>query len=294
MARLLPQDTRGILRARTGLERFQVERIAPPDPLAPFVEFFWVLHWDLRGRPAHRQKVLTRPNVHMTFTNYWTSGGTRGRIVGVVRDEFVEEIADDGRVVGVGFRPGGFRPFAGGPVSALTGRFAGVDEVFGAAGLALAGEIFATDGADEAVARLAEFLTGLRPEADPSIERAAEIVERIAALPALVRVDELAADVGLSARGLQRLFHEYVGIGPKWVIRRYRMLEAAGRAEAGTPVDWAGLAAELGYTDQAHFTHDFTAAVGTPPARYAREAGADDAGGGPGGGTDGGTGKIDA
>ncbi|MGH3243290.1 MAG: helix-turn-helix domain-containing protein, partial [Spirillospora sp.] len=73
-------------------------------------------------------------------------------------------------------------------------------------------------------------------------------------------------------RGLQRLFHEYVGIGPKWVIRRYRMLEAAGRAEAGARVGWADLAAELGYTDQAHFTRDFTAAVGTPPARYAREA----------------------
>ncbi|TDB84951.1 AraC family transcriptional regulator [Actinomadura sp. KC216] len=288
MARLLPRDTRGILRARTGLERFQVERIAPPDPLAPFVEFFWVLHWDLRGRAPHRQKVLTRPNVHMTFTNYWTGRKTRGRIVGVVRDEFVEEIAGDGRVVGVGFRPGGFRPFAGGPVSALTGRMVGVDEVFGAAGRALAGEVFAADGADDAVARLAAFLTGLRPEDDPSIGRAAEIVERIAALPALVRVDELAADVGLSPRGLQRLFHEYVGIGPKWVIRRYRMLEAAGRAEEGAPVDWAGLAAELGYTDQAHFTRDFTAAVGTPPARYAREAGAREAGAG------GAAGKIDA
>ncbi|MFI0483650.1 helix-turn-helix domain-containing protein [Actinomadura sp. 9N215] len=313
MARLLPQDTRGILRARTGLERFQVERIAPPAPLVPFVEFLWVLHWDLRGRPPHRQKLLTRPNVHMTFTSYFTGTRTRARIVGVVRDEFVEEIGDDGRVVGVGFRPGGFRPFAGGPVSALTGRFAGVDEVFGAAGLALADEIFATDGAEDAVALLAEFLAGLRPGADPSIERAAEIVERIAALPGLVRVDELAADVGLSVRGLQRLFHEYVGIGPKRVIRRYRMLEAAGRAEAGTPVDWAGLAAELGYTDQAHFTRDFTTAVGTPPARYARETGAcashgadsaDSAGalggasgegdaGGAGGTSGGGAGKID-
>ncbi|WUI03806.1 AraC family transcriptional regulator [Spirillospora sp. NBC_00431] len=312
MARLLPQDTRGILRARAGLERFQVERIAPPPPLAPFVEFFWVLRWDLRGRPPHRQRVLTRPNVHMTFTSclperaesgapseWWRAGTggrwTRARIVGVVRDEFVEEIAGDGRVVGAGFRPGGFRPFAGGPVSALTGRFLGVDEVFGAAGLALADEVFATDGAGDAVERLAAFLAELRPGADPSIERAAEIVERIAALPGLVRVDELAADVGLSARGLQRLFHEYVGIGPKWVIRRYRMLEAAGRAEAGAPVDWAGLAAELGYTDQAHFTRDFTAAVGTPPARYARETGTDAADGaiGAGGaGTGGGAGRV--
>ncbi|MGH3239936.1 MAG: DUF6597 domain-containing transcriptional factor, partial [Spirillospora sp.] len=109
MARLLPDDTRGILRAREGLERFRVERIAPPPALAPFVENFWVLRWDLRGRPAHRQRVLTRPNVHLTFTSYLAGGQTRARVVGVVRDEFVEEIAGDGRVVGAAFRPGGFR-----------------------------------------------------------------------------------------------------------------------------------------------------------------------------------------
>ncbi|MFA1551283.1 helix-turn-helix domain-containing protein [Actinomadura chokoriensis] len=273
MERSLPGGTRGILRARTGLERFGVERIAPAEALAPFVENFWVLRWDLRGRPPHRQRVLTRPSVHVTFTSYLTGGATRARIVGVVRDDFVEEIHDEGRVVGAAFRPGGFRPFMDGSVSALTGRFAGVDEVFGAAGLALADEIFASAGAEEAVGRLEAFLAGAAPGPDPQAGRAAAIVERIAARPGLVRVDELAADVGLGVRGLQRLFHEYVGIGPKWVIRRFRMQEAAERAASGGEVDWADLAAELGYADQAHFTRDFTAAVGTPPARYAREAG---------------------
>ncbi|MFA1544469.1 DUF6597 domain-containing transcriptional factor [Actinomadura monticuli] len=268
-----PEGTRGILRAREGLERFQVRRIPPAPELAPFVEHFWVLRWDLRGRPPHRQAVLTRPSVHMTFTSYLTSGATRARIVGVVRDDFIEEIRDEGRVVGAAFRPGGFRPFTDAPVSALTGRFADVDEVFGAAGRALAAEIFAAASAEDAVGRLADFLVGAAPEPDPSAERAAAVVARIAARPGLVRVDELAADVGLGARSLQRLFHEYVGIGPKWVIRRFRMREAAERAASGGAVDWAGLAAELGYADQAHFTRDFTAAVGTPPARYAREAG---------------------
>ncbi|GAA2123821.1 helix-turn-helix domain-containing protein [Actinomadura napierensis] len=273
MGRSLPGGTRGILHARTGLERFRVERTAPPPALAPFVAHMWVLRWDLTGRPPHRQRVLTRPSVHVTFTSYLTSGATRARIAGVVRDDFVEEIADEGRVIGAAFRPGGFRPFLDGPVSALTGRFAAVDEVFGEPGRALAAEIFATPGDGDAVARLEGFLAGLRPEPDPAAERAAAIVARIADRPGVVRVGEVARDEGMSARALQRLFHEYVGIGPKWVIRRFRMMEAAERAAAGTRVDWAGLAAELGYADQAHFTRDFTAAVGTSPARYAREEG---------------------
>ncbi|QKW35747.1 AraC family transcriptional regulator [Actinomadura sp. NAK00032] len=274
MDRSLPAGTRGILHPRTGLERFAVERIAPRPALAPFVADFWVLRWDLRGRPPHRQQVLTRPSVHVTFTSYLTSGATRARIAGVVRDEFVEEIHGEGRVIGAAFRPGGFRPFLDGPVASLTGRFAGVDEVFGAAGLALAGEVFAAASAEAGVARLEEFLAAAAPEPDPSAERAASVVARIAERPGLVRVDELAAEEGFSVRALQRLFHEYVGINPKWVIRRFRMQEAAERAASGAAVDWAALAAELGYADQAHFTRDFTAAVGTPPARYAREAGA--------------------
>jgi len=258
------------------MRRFRVERAAPPPELAPFVGFFWVLRWDLRGRAPHRQRLLTTPCVHMTFTRYLTAGATRARVVGVVRGEFAEELADDGHVVGAGFRPGGFRPFlgAGVPVSAFTGRFAGVDEVFGREGTALAREIFAARGPEEGLGLLTEFLAGRRPERDPSAELAAAIVARIAARPGPLRVGELADDAGLSVRGLQRLFHEYVGVGPKWVIRRYRMQEAHERAASGADVDWAELAAELGYADQAHFTRDFSAAVGVPPARYAREAGA--------------------
>ncbi|MCQ0021336.1 hypothetical protein [Actinomadura madurae] len=49
MERPPPGGTRGILRPRTGLERFQIERIPPRAALAPFVANFWVLRWDLRG-----------------------------------------------------------------------------------------------------------------------------------------------------------------------------------------------------------------------------------------------------
>jgi AraC-like DNA-binding protein len=89
----------------------------------------------------------------------------------------------------------------------------------------------------------------------------------------LLRVDELTAESGIGARRLQRLFAEYVGVGPKWVIRRYRMQEAAERAGTGTEVDWAALSAELGYADQAHFTRDFSPVIGVSPGQYARESG---------------------
>ncbi len=74
-------------------------------------------------------------------------------------------------------------------------------------------------------------------------------------------------------RQLQRRFADHVGVSPKAVIRRYRLYEAAERARLGREVDWAALAVELGYSDQAHLTGDFSATVGMPPDRYARTGG---------------------
>ena len=81
------------------------------------------------------------------------------------------------------------------------------------------------------------------------------------------------ADPERPVRALQRLFADYVGVGPKWVIQRFRILEAAAAALSDAPVDWAGLAQELGFSDQAHLTRVFSQVVGTPPAAYRRDPG---------------------
>lgn len=242
----------------------------PASDLSWAVDYLWVLTWDLRDQEPHRQQVLTSPSVNMTFTT-----GGRARIVGIVRDVFTETISGEGRVVGVRFRPGGFRPLLDGPVSGLTDRMVPVEDVFGPDARVVADAIIAESRTDEAVALLEDFLRSRLPEApDPVVVEVSAVVARIAASPGLLRVDSLASATGIGTRRLQRIFAEYVGVGPKWVIRRHRIQEAAERAGQsagqGTDVDWAALSAELGYADQAHFTRDFTGAVGVSPDRYAR------------------------
>ncbi|MBA2253879.1 MAG: AraC family transcriptional regulator, partial [Chloroflexi bacterium] len=126
------------------------------------------------------------------------------------------------------------------------------------------------DGA-EMVAALEEYLLRTDPQPDPVGRRIAELVDLADHRVDITRAELLADEAGMSLRSLQRLFTEYVGIGPKWVIQRFRILGAVAAAHAGTPTDWAALAAELGFTDQAHLTRVFTQVVGTPPATYERE-----------------------
>src|SRR5690606_17252748 len=98
------------------------------------------------------------------------------------------------------------------------------------------------------------------------VRLAIELAQRIANDPELTSVEVLARSAGLSRRALQRLFRDFLGASPKWVIRRNRLQEVAPRIERGQAPTLAALAAELGYTDQAHLARDFKSAVGKSPS----------------------------
>ncbi|WP_411577470.1 helix-turn-helix domain-containing protein [Streptomyces sp. Je 1-4] len=128
-------------------------------------------------------------------------------------------------------------------------------------------------GEDARVAALDAFLTPLLragPRTLAQAELAMGLADRIRTDRTIRRVADFARTEGLSVRALQRLFAGYVGVSPKWVLLRYRVHEALERAASDAEVDWAALAAELGYSDQAHLVRDVTATVGVPPTAYAR------------------------
>lgn len=255
---------RGVLRPATASQRFTLARHVPPLSLAPFVDFCWIVRWDLRGQPDHEQTILPLPNVNLGFEE------TGAGIYGVDRTLFTRRLSGTGKALGIRFRPGGFRPFWGGPVSELTDRVVPAASLFGPAAARACERVMAADGDAEMIDRAAALLLGVLPVPDPVTDQAAKLVALITEDQTLRRVDELAAVSGLTVRGLQRLFAEYVGVSPKWVMRRARLHEAALRVDSGDPVDWAQLAADLGYADQAHLSRDFTATLGVSPTGYQR------------------------
>ncbi|MFF5208257.1 DUF6597 domain-containing transcriptional factor [Streptosporangium sp. NPDC000396] len=250
-------DTRGILNARAA--RFRYRRHTCHPSLSPFVEHHWIIRWDLEE--PYEQRVVSHPSVNLVFQEH------RPQVAGVITGDYVETLTGAGVIVATRFRPGGFRPFLGAPVSTVTNRFLPVSEIFGPSADAAAPAMLAARDA-EAVALLDEFLLVRLPPRDPTAEQVGAMVAGIMASPEITRVDDVAARHGVTVRTLQRLFKEYVGVPPKWVIRRYRIHEAAEQATSAT--DWPRLAAGLGYSDQAHFVRDFTSVVGMSPTAYAR------------------------
>lgn len=242
---------------------FAMEERAPCVELAGVVQGYWIVRWDRRGLAPFTQRVLPSPSVNLTLKR------GRSREADLSPGMFTEVLDDRHVVFGVRFRPGGFRPFLGAPVSSISGRFVPVGEVFGPAGTALERPVVDAATTADMVDVVESFLVSRLPPPDSTIELVAAMVADVADNPGLTRVADLARRWAVTARHLQRLFAGYVGASPKWVIRRYRMQDAAARA-AVADVDWARLAADLGYSDQAHFCRDFVANVGVTPSRYTR------------------------
>jgi AraC-like DNA-binding protein len=259
-----------MLDRQAGARAFRHGQLAPSGALAPFVAHYWSVRWELEGRPPFTSSVLSHPAVHVAFQE-----GASG-LFGVVRGRFTRTLEGRGRVFGVKFHPGAFRPFIPFPVAELTDRvrpLSALPGLEGEAAAALEAAVLAEEEDAGRAALVERWLLAHLPPPDPEAARARRLVERILREPALTRVEALVAtEPGLSLRSLQRLFREYVGVPPKWVLRRARLHEAAERLEGGAGGSLAALAVELGYFDQAHFTREFTAVVGRPPSAYARGA----------------------
>jgi AraC-like DNA-binding protein len=90
-----------------------------------------------------------------------------------------------------------------------------------------------------------------------------------------VRIGALAGEIGWSRKHLAQRFAIEVGAAPKTVGRILRFTGARRSIDASLragSMDWAGLAAEWGYADQAHLIREFHAMAGVTPADYVQDA----------------------
>lgn len=256
------------MRPSRARQRIEVGRVEPAADLAGLVDYFWWVRWD--APEPHVQEVVPRPVVHVSTEIV----GSEARLLvhGVHPRMFRRRLEGAGQTVAAGFRPGGFRPFLAGDVAALRGLEVPADEVLGVDDRPVAAEVLSCEDPEDGARLLAEWLRRLAPQDDPLALDLADIVERVEEDTSLARAEQVAELAGVSLRTLQRRFRTYVGISPKWVVQRFRLLDVTSAAHGGADVDWAELASRLGYADQSHLIRAFTQLVGHPPAAYAREA----------------------
>jgi AraC-like DNA-binding protein len=260
---------RGMLRKHLPAGKMRHARRCPADDLAFWIAHYWMIRWDLRGCEPYVAESLPHPNVHVIFE---TAGSV---VAGVQTRMFSRVLEGQSQVFGIKFKPGGFRPFLKFATSKLADRVVAAESILGKDVNALEGILLSSGEENEKVEAANAFFRARMPKPDAVIEGVGRIVERILEERDIKTVDDLVDRTGIGKRSLQRMFNEYVGVSPKWVIRRYRLHELVERFNSNDEPRWADLALELGYFDQAHLINDFRSITGYSPTEYQALMGGD-------------------
>jgi AraC-like DNA-binding protein len=265
-------DSRGIIDPRLFQQRLRLTRYPVPASLEGLVDWFWIVEWEFEPDESFTQDVLTHPGANISVSPE-DGDAIEARLYGVSRHLSRRTMSGRGRAVAAMTRPGGLGPFVETSVETYTDHSVPLAAAMKVDADRLVADVVASPDGSEAAARLASALEKVLAAADPARIATALDVTAVARQAetdrSIRRVDALAAAVGVGVRTLQRMFREHAGVSPTWVLRRYRLLDAAERVRAGEPVSWAAVAHELGYADQAHLVRDFSAAIGRTPAAYA-------------------------
>ncbi len=246
----------------------------PPPSLGRFIECFWTLE-ESSATLAPAQKILPDGCIELIlnfaepFRQRAANGRTRVQpqrfIVGQMQHAIQIQPRGRAAILAVRFHPAGAYPLLRMPIDELTGAVHPLDSVAAALERDIERDVFSRVAWPARVAALGRTLER-RMLAAPSADFAVEFATaKILAGSGAARVSHLMRGLNLSARQLERRFLQRVGIGPKSlgrILRFQRVFQAVEQQRA----DWAAVAQDCGYYDQAHLIKDFQQFAGETPA----------------------------
>lgn len=251
----------------------------PAPPLSDFVKVLWL--YEGAPRPHTKERILPDGSMELVINlredqvrvydrdDFNRCETRRGAvIVGPHSHFFVIDTAEQMSVAGVHFKPGGAFPFFGLPAGELQDEHVSLDTLWGSAAADLREQLLA---APTPAAKFRTLERALLRQARLALERhpaVAFALRQFSGIPRARSVSEVSEQIGLSARRFIRVFSDEVGLTPKLYCRVRRFQKVLRRVGLGKEVDWAGVALDCGYFDQAHFIHDFRAFSGINPTTY--------------------------
>ncbi|MEJ0103814.1 MAG: helix-turn-helix domain-containing protein [Bacteroidota bacterium] len=132
-------------------------------------------------------------------------------------------------------------------------------------------ELIHAEKIDEAVTRVKQYFVDAQSQIAPgSMLFKAGVAIREA--NGTITVSEVAAAAHATVRTLERKFRQSSGYTVKDVSGLMRFEQVRNRLWLNPDSNLAGLAHELGYTDQSHLSKEFKRYSGTTPAAFARKA----------------------
>ena len=231
---------------------FTYREHSPMVELSPFVECFW----SVEASAVINTGVPPDGCVDIVF-----SPGFGLRVVGAMTTEQRFTLDAGAQTVGVRFRPGMARAILRISPAEFTDTFVEIQDLWPQRGKELLTQLGELQSASHRIAALHQAVKLPEAVINP-VERA---IQTICLTHGNVNLDDLASQANLSPRQFRRRCHEEAGLTPKHLCRILRFRRARQLARLSPKTNWAKIAAEAGYFDQAHLIRDFHEFTGRTP-----------------------------
>jgi AraC-like DNA-binding protein len=171
---------------------------------------------------------------------------------------------------GIRFHPARGAAFFSQPATSLTNKLVPLAQISSPLDRTLSCLLAGNSSPDTESCRAAldQVLLEQLASSSPADMPVAAMVDRLARSDPAPPIAEIARELGISSRQVQRRFLASVGVPPKQFVRVLRFARLWQTASMSPPETWAALAAEHGYADQAHMVREFRAFGIEPPTHF--------------------------
>lgn len=265
------------------MREMSIQRLPMPS-LRPFVALIWASDGPAReafARPM-REHLLPSGAMHLVFRmsdsplRIFDAGADAraqpvgAAMVGGIRSRFyVREMSGPSCSVGAILRAGAAEQLFGVSADELAERHTPLEDLWGRSARSVRESLLEAGRGEDRLAILEATLAARLPRVRGLHPAIASVME---AMPALASVDAAVRHSGLSHRRFIAQFRHAVGLAPKRYLRVLRFQHALQLLRHGKAGSLAALAAEAGYSDQAHFNREFLEFAGATPMSYRRRS----------------------
>jgi AraC-like DNA-binding protein len=247
--------------------------------LRPWVRQLWAM--DPATASQAREHVLPTGYMHVAIRlggaplrTFEGPGDLRGNthshaVVGGMRDAFyLREAGAGARSIGVQLHPAAASLLFDTPAVTLAQRHTALEDLWGADALRCMDELDAAADAEARLLAMEQWLVRkLRPTGAPH----AIVPMVLRSLNAGASVGDAVDATGFSHRRVATVFRAAMGLAPKEYSRLQRLQSVLALAQRPA-LSWAEIALQAGYSDQAHFSHEFRAFAGVTPQAWRKAA----------------------
>ena len=253
-------------------------RHIPAPPLDAYIDYLFYCD----NLIYSREKMLPMTSPHLvvnlgstirvldTFCSRPLTQLAESSIIGAWSVSHIAEWPSNSRFFGVCFKPGGAYPFLQLPLSELHNQFAALDGIWGGYAAEIRERLYSAPTIQAGfdlferilLARLRDIPYGLKV-----VQYAVTETDR---QHGTLSIRELSEGIGISQNHMLTQFKRMVGLTPKELACVYRLQHVLETIDPTQPVDWAQIAQQCGYYDQAHLNNDFMARLGQNPTDYLR------------------------